>query len=125
MKVVISRSVGVFSLSPAAIEQIVSKKGNVATLHDAQMRSATDARRRNQRPVKISDNLTLNRDDPDLVSVVEELGVRANGPNAELVVVTIPEDPEWAISDVAGIEHISAARKVWPIIEGDNRNKDV
>lgn len=110
-KIVLNGSAGVFSLSDVAIEKISSRKANVDHL---QILPATKDLRQRKRPVAISNWLTVDRTDPDLVSIVEELGLLANGPNAELEIVVIPENPDWSIGDVCGIEFVSVAGQVWP-----------
>jgi len=52
------------------------------------------------------------RNDPDLVRVVEELGNEAAGPKNELLVIDLPENSAWRISDVAGYEFIIANGKI-------------
>ena len=118
-KVVLNRSVGVFSLSAVAIGEILSLKGDVVDLRVLQM-SSTRTYRQNRRPVRISEKLMIDRDVPDLVSIVEEFGPLASGVEAELVVVVIPYNLEWAIGDVCGIEYITAGGIFWPRDEADN-----
>ena len=55
----------------------------------------------------------LDRADPKLVEVVEKLGVDANGRNALLKVVEIPDDVTWFIDDYDGIETIRETHRVW------------
>ncbi len=64
--------------------------------------------------------LTIARDHPELVATVEELGILANGPGADLQIVAIPEGIDWSINDVCGIEFISGAGKVWPTNSSKN-----
>jgi len=91
MKIVINRCFGGFSLSQDAI-----------SLYN-----------------KYSDNILRNgyaevdRNDPDLVRVVEELGDKADGGCASLKVVEIPEDVSWNIDDYDGIEHIAEVHRTW------------
>jgi hypothetical protein len=40
------------------------------------------------------------------VRLVEELGPAAAGPNAELMIVEIPDGCPWKISDVVGYEYV-------------------
>jgi hypothetical protein len=56
---------------------------------------------------------TVNRDDPALVSVVNELGTAANGSFAELKVVTIPADVDWIIDEYDGCEWVSERHRTW------------
>jgi hypothetical protein len=56
---------------------------------------------------------TIDRDDPDLVAVVEQLGARANGPLSTLEIVEIPEDFVWQIEECNGLEHVAEAHRTW------------
>ncbi len=118
-KIVLNRSAGVFSLSKIAINELLSRKGGVVDLRVLRMNS-TNTYRQVRRPVLISDMLMIDRDDPVLVSIVEEFGSLASGAEAELAVVGIPGNLDWAIRDVCGIEFISAGERVWPLKETDN-----
>ena len=55
----------------------------------------------------------LDRNDPVLVQVVEELGKDANGDYAELRIVEIPDDVKWEIDDYDGIETIHEVHRSW------------
>jgi hypothetical protein len=55
----------------------------------------------------------IPRDDIKLAQVVEELGRAANGHSAELRVVSIPDDAQWEISAVGGMEHVSEVHRTW------------
>jgi hypothetical protein len=57
----------------------------------------------------------INRDDPILVRVVEELGESASGTYAELKVVEIPDDVEWYVDDIrdTGIEYVDEVHRSW------------
>lgn len=55
----------------------------------------------------------IDRDDPDLIAVVEELGSVANGRFAELKVVEIPDDADWEIDEYDGNEHIAEKHRTW------------
>ena len=54
-----------------------------------------------------------DRADLDLVQVVEELGDKASGRCAELKVVSIPDDVEWAVEEYDGLEHIAQKHETW------------
>ena len=55
----------------------------------------------------------IPRDDPVLVSIVEELGYNSWGHYAELKVVEIPDGIEWKIEDYDGMEKISEEHRTW------------
>ncbi len=59
-------------------------------------------------------NREIERDDPDLVAVVKELGEAAGGKCASLHVVEIPADVDWEISEYDGNEHVAQKHKTWP-----------
>jgi hypothetical protein len=55
----------------------------------------------------------IDRDDPVLVSIVEEMGVEANGDHADLRIVEIPANVEWQIDEYDGSEWVSEKHRVW------------
>lgn len=58
----------------------------------------------------------INRDDPILIRVVEELGGdkgEAAGDYAKLKIVEIPNDVEWEIEEYDGIEWVSEVHRTW------------
>jgi hypothetical protein len=55
----------------------------------------------------------LERDDPVLVQVVEEMGKDAFGMHASLKVVEIPDDVKWYVDNYDGIESIHENHRIW------------
>lgn len=55
----------------------------------------------------------IERDDPLLVQVVEELGDAAGGDFSKLRVAEIPADVEYTIEEYDGNEHIAEAHRTW------------
>jgi hypothetical protein len=55
----------------------------------------------------------VERNDPALVQVVEELGESANGNHAKLKVVEIPDDVEWQIEEYDGTEWVAEKHRTW------------
>lgn len=55
----------------------------------------------------------LERDDPHLVRVVEELGNAANHDYAQLKVVEIPDDVEFQVEEYDGMEWVAEKHRVW------------
>jgi hypothetical protein len=53
------------------------------------------------------------RDYPLLTDVIEELGEKANGTNAKLKVVSIPEGVIWCIREYDGIETVEERHRSW------------
>jgi len=56
---------------------------------------------------------SLDREDPDLVSVVEELGDAASGRYSHLAVVEIPDGVAYTIEEYDGLEHIAETHRTW------------
>ncbi len=59
-----------------------------------------------------SDN-DFERNDPDLVAVVRELGDKANGLFAKLKIVKIPNDVDWEITEYDGYERVEEKHRSW------------
>ena len=55
----------------------------------------------------------LDRDDPILVDVVEQLGEKSWGKFSVLKIVEIPADIEWSIHEYDGIEWVAEAHRTW------------
>lgn len=55
----------------------------------------------------------VDRSDPDLVAVVEELGDKANGSCARLQITEIPDGVEYSIEEYDGNEHVAEAHRTW------------
>jgi hypothetical protein len=54
-----------------------------------------------------------DRDDPDLIAVVESMGESANGRHAKLKIVEIPDGVEWEIDEYDGMEQVSEKHRTW------------
>ena len=55
----------------------------------------------------------IERHDPALIQVVEEMGDKANGDHAELKVVEIPDDVNYIVEEYDGLEHIAEEHRTW------------
>lgn len=96
-KVVINTCHGGFSLSEYACEAYATAKG--IERKDFSM-------------------YELERDDPYLVAVVEQLGNKANfavanASYSKLKVVEIPADVKYTIEEYDGVEHIAEVHRTW------------
>lgn len=109
MKVVINSDYGGFGLSDDAMREILKRKG---------------FEYREEGPDKYGFyhfyvngeyfyDSDIDRDDPALVSVVEEMGEKANGRYAHLRIVEIPDDVKWHIGEYDGKEHVAEDHSVW------------
>lgn len=107
MKVVINRCWGGFDLSFEAYKLVAERKGWLHAVDDWE----------NDYWI-ISSNVhsvasDLDRNDPDLIAVVEQLGNKANGDHSELKIVNIPDDVDWYIHDYDGMEKVHEHHREW------------
>lgn len=109
VKVVINRCYGGFGLSFEACKLIAERKGWTLATDDYDREYFIPELGKDQR----LDPYDLERNDPILVAVVEELGEDADGYGAELKVVNIPEDIKWHIHDYDGMETIREDHRTW------------
>jgi hypothetical protein len=91
-KVVINTCFGGFNLSELALDILAEKK---------------------MVPTDQLNIWELDRDDYDLVSVVEVMGEKANTRHSQLKVVEIPADVAWQIEEYDGSEHIAEQHRIW------------
>lgn len=112
-KIVINTCYGGFELSEEAMIAFMKKKGmkpivkrKPPILSPAFYDGVVD----NEHYVSDWD---IDRDDPDLVAVVEELGPEADGPHAELKVVEVPDDVSWLIEEDDGDEWVAEVHRIW------------
>jgi hypothetical protein len=133
MKIVINAVHGGFGLSAYGLKALMDRKNlpcyfykstydsnhyNPISVEEANESMFTafsipDAKEWKQDWIYFIDEDKFQRNDPDLVAVVEELGTKADGSYAELRVVEIPDDVEWTIHEYDGYEHIAEAHRTW------------
>ena len=114
MKIVINKCYGGFSLSDAAI-MLYGKKAGINIIKDEKNSSSfishyyiDEIKDGNY----FSDHL-IERTDPILIEVVEELGEVADGRCAKLKVLEIPDGVKWQIQEYDGIEWIAEQHRTW------------
>lgn len=128
MKIVINKSHSDFSLSHAAIMRYAELSGfklfveadkyddlHYAKVHHDEIR---ELKRRDPIPWSVIHSLMfyvheINRNDLNLVRVVEELGSAANDEWSRLKIVEIPDDVDWVIKDYDGCEWIAERHRTW------------
>jgi hypothetical protein len=91
MKIVINACYGGFGLSKEALALFNERAGTV-----------------------ISYERDIERNNPILVEIVEQLGESAHGGFAELKVVEIPDDVQWQIEEYDGNEWVAEKHRTWP-----------
>lgn len=55
----------------------------------------------------------IDRPDPALIQVVEEMGKKANGRSASLKITEIPDNIKWQIEEYDGLEYIAEKHRTW------------
>jgi hypothetical protein len=96
MQVVINTSYSNFAISADAISLIQKKIKN--------------PKAKSQINAYAFDN---DRSNPLLVEAVQKLGAKANGLYTTLKIVEIPDDIEWQITAVNGVEIIREKHRIW------------
>ena len=92
-RIVINKCYGGFGLSKEAIDLYKTKVGM-----------------EEDEPLFVYD---IERDDPDLIEVIEELGEKAEDDCAKLKIVEIPDGVKWMIEEYDGMEWISEVHRTW------------
>ena len=90
MKIVINSCFGGFGLSDAALARYNELTGQTLEYY-----------------------FEIDRNDPKLVQVVEELGEKADTKYSQLNIVDIPEDVDWDIHEYDGLEHVYEKHRTW------------
>jgi len=109
MKVVINRCYGGFGLSFEACKLIAERKGWTLATDDYDRDYFIPELDKDQR----LDPWDLERNDPDLIAVVEKLGENADGFGSELKIVDIPDDIKWYIYNYDGMETVHEEHRTW------------
>lgn len=142
MKVAINRCFGGFSLSHKAIEMLMKRKGFDCYRYKQSKFSFQDGIDEYVRcDGEIKDDASnlliryytqdfgnktselprgarwsyedVERNDTDLIGVIEELGDDANGKCGDIKVVEIPDDVAWTIEEYDGMEFVHEQHRVW------------
>ena len=114
-KIVINRKYGGFGLSYEAFKRLRELNNPTAKaepdLRRALWSDGSGPRKQNALEMFCRD---IDRNDPQLILVVEEMGAKASGRYAQLEVIEIPDDVDWTVEEKDGFEHIAEVHRVWP-----------
>jgi hypothetical protein len=95
----------------AAVQKIVvnAKHGGFGLSREAAgaLELEVDEESSFMQPYRVIGENALRRDDSRLVEVVESLGQGASGPNADLVVICVPDGVDWGIAEYDGAEWVA------------------
>jgi len=114
MKIVINKCYGGFGLSEEAILLYGKKKDlNIIAVKDKIMKNLCHFYLNEVKDGNYFCERNIQRNDPALIEVVEELGKKAYSYCAELKIVEIPDDVEWIIEEYDGKEWIAEDHRRW------------
>lgn len=116
MKVVINRCFGGFGLSHEAIMKYSAVSGIPIIAVEREPKSSWCPYTYYTGSVADENywsEYQIDRTDPSLVKVVEQMGEASWGDCAELSVVEIPDGVSWHIDEYDGIEHIAEDHRTW------------
>jgi hypothetical protein len=110
-KIVINKCFGGFDLSQAALIELQKRDDSLVCQLDGFNYLIYHCVMFSKGPLAASDE--LERDNPNLVEVVEKLSRQANGKNAQLKVIEIPDDLEYTIEEYDGLEWVAELHRTW------------
>lgn len=110
MKIVINKCYGGFGLSKEAMKLYAEKKGLEFRSHEEEQFSFSTVITESGNEIHSFD---IERNDPTLVEVVEELGEAADGMCADLRIIDIPDDVDWEVEEYDGKEWVTEKRRTW------------
>ena len=114
MKIVINKKYGSFSLSEEAVLFYGDKKGlNIIAVRDEVIKDINHYYLNEEKEENSFCEWDIERNDPVLVEVVEQLGDLANTRHTRLKVVEVPDDVKWYIHDYDGIESVYEKHRIW------------
>ena len=114
MKIVINRKHGGFGLSEEAVLLYGDKKNlNIIANQDEKIKTITHYHLNEVKEENGFGEWEIERNDPVLVEVVEQLGDLANGHYSKLKIVEIPDDVKWYIHDYDGLEEVYEEHRKW------------
>ena len=113
MKIVINKCYGGFGLSEEAVLLYAKKKGLNLIIERNKGLKLNHYYLNEKKDGNYFCERDIQRNDPILVQVVKELGVKANGSCSELKIVEIPDDVEWIIEEYDGKEWVSEDHRRW------------
>ena len=114
MKIVINKCYRGFGLSEEAVLLYGKKKGlNIIVVRDKIMKNLRHYYLDEVKDGNYFCERNVQRNDPALVEVVDELGEKADGYCAKLKIVEIPDDVEWIIEEYDGNEWVAEDHPTW------------
>jgi hypothetical protein len=111
MKIVINSEHGGFGLSDEAMELYLTRKGLPFVKEEWKYNRFSFLKPDNKNQCYL--DFEIERNDPVLVQIVEELGDEANSMYASLKIVEIPDDVKWYVGEYDGMESVHEEHRIW------------
>ena len=112
MKVAINSCYGGFSLSSKAFIALAARNG-IDVVQTSESGSCVKTYATSSGMPIYERDFCIDRADPDLIAVIEQLGTEADGFCSKLRIIDIPDDVEWEIEDYDGYESIHEVHRSW------------
>jgi hypothetical protein len=118
MKVAINTCFGGFGLSEPAFEKLLERKGIAFEKEEGESRFIGPSYYKegmcgDDEGYLAQYEFYADRSDPDLIAVIEEMGVAANSWAADITIVEIPDDVKWYVHEYDGLEHVAEEHRTW------------
>ena len=114
MKIVINKKYGGFHLSKEAVLLYGEKKGlNIIAKQDEVIKDLFHCYLNEEKEGNGFAEWDIERTDPILIEVVEQLGDLADTRHTRLKVVEVPDDVKWYIHDYDGLESVHECHRIW------------
>jgi len=112
-QIVINRCYGGFGLSHQAVMRYAELKGINILFQKEDFEIVHYYKDEIKVENYFSDRMDIERTDPALVQVVQEMGDKASGPHSQLGVVKVPDGIEWTIEEYDGAEWVAEVHQTW------------
>ncbi len=114
MKIVINKKHGGFHLSKDAVLLYGEKKGlNIIAKQDEVIKDLCHYYLNEEKEENSFAEWDIERTDPALIEVVEQLGDLANTRYTRLKIVEVPDNVKWEINDYDGVEWVAEQHRTW------------
>jgi len=114
MKIVINSEHGGFGLSDEAMDLYLTRKGLPFVKEQWKFGSSNGfIFMKSDDKKECYFESEIERNDPVLVQIVEEMGDEANGNYSSLKIVEIPDDVKWYIGEYDGMESVHEEHRIW------------
>lgn len=114
MKIVINKCFGGFGLSPDAMMEYGRIKGfNLIQKQNKSMGYSLFYKEGIRDNEHLFSEIDIERTDPVLVLIVENMGGKANGKYSDLRVISIPDNIDWEIENYDGRESVHEKHESW------------